>query len=530
MSEDAKFRAVVEQVGHAVVVCGSDGTVEYANPAFERLTGYEASEVVGHPYREVVPEGAVASAEEARRTALAGEPWRGELPLERASGEPRFVHQRVAPLRTEGGVTGVVVTATESTGSEEREARLRERFERLERTKRILDGVRPVIGVLLGASTREEVYESVCDELVATDVYDVAWIGDYHPERGEVILRSLSGVVEGAELGSFVVDLASSEDDPIARAVRTNDVQVVTDPAEHLGSTPLPIDLDRDLAGGGVVPLAHGGTVYGVLGLYTARPAAFEEYERVVLAEVGAVVGYAYHAIENRQLLLSDTVVEVEFRSTDTRLHAVAASAEYGGRFELQSLVPAPDGTLLAYVEVRDVDPRVVLESMADSPDVRECRVIREDATDEAALVQCQLVAGFIALTVAEYGANVRSMVIEDGVMDVVCEVSPQTDVRSFVEHVTTASPDTELVRKRERPRTTPVRESESRRLVERLTARQRDALEAAYRAGYFEWSRESTAEEVAAAMGITAPTFHKHLRKGLNTLMTSLFEENDPA
>ncbi|MFC7156825.1 bacterio-opsin activator domain-containing protein [Halomarina halobia] len=529
MAEDVEFRGIVEQAGHAVVVLDADGTIEYANRAFERLTGYRASEVVGRPYRFVVSEHAAGYAEEARRTALAGETWRGEVPVERASGDSCVVHQSVAPTTTDGAVTGLVVVAAERAEPTSKERVLEERFERLERVKRIIDAVRPVTGILLDASTREEVYEPVCDRLVETDAYDVAWLGDYHPASDEVALRALSGV-EAGDLGSFTAD-PTDADGPVARAVRTREAQVVTDLAGHLSATSLPADRFRDLAAGIVVPLFHGETVYGLLGVYTARTSAFEEYERLVLAEIGAIVGYAYRAIENRQLLLSDTVVEVEFRSTDTRLHAVAVNAEHGGRFELRSLVPAPDDTLLAYVEVRDVDPRIVLDSMAETSDVRECRVVSEDVADQAALVQCRLVAGFLSLPIAEYGANVRSLVVEDGVMDLVCEVSPHTDVRAFVEHVTTASPETEVVRKRERTgAVTDDRPPEARQLAEQLTERQRDALEAAYRAGYFEWSRESTAEEVAAAMGITAPTFHKHLRKGLDAVMTALFEADEPS
>lgn len=47
------------------------------------------------------------------------------------------------------------------------------------------------------------------------------------------------------------------------------------------------------------------------------------------------------------------------------------------------------------------------------------------------------------------------------------------------------------------------------------LTDRQRDALVAAHRGGYYEWPRrDSTAEELAAAMDVAPQTFHEHLRR----------------
>ncbi|PSQ04409.1 hypothetical protein BRC95_08240 [Halobacteriales archaeon QS_5_68_33] len=44
------------------------------------------------------------------------------------------------------------------------------------------------------------------------------------------------------------------------------------------------------------------------------------------------------------------------------------------------------------------------------------------------------------------------------------------------------------------------------------MTDRQREALEAAFRAGYFHWLRDSTAEEVAESLDIASPTLHSHI------------------
>jgi predicted DNA binding protein len=63
---------------------------------------------------------------------------------------------------------------------------------------------------------------------------------------------------------------------------------------------------------------------------------------------------------------------------------------------------------------------------------------------------------------------------------------------------------------------------------MDELTDRQREALEAAYRAGYFEWPRESSAEEVAGTLDISRPTFQGHLRKAEDAVLAALFESGD--
>lgn len=57
------------------------------------------------------------------------------------------------------------------------------------------------------------------------------------------------------------------------------------------------------------------------------------------------------------------------------------------------------------------------------------------------------------------------------------------------------------------------------------LTERQRESLEAAYRSGYFDWPRESTAAEVADSLGIDRSTFHAHLRKAEQCLFSTLID-----
>ncbi len=42
-----KFSSVLAQMADTVVITDFDGVIEYVNPAFESLTGYSSSEVIG---------------------------------------------------------------------------------------------------------------------------------------------------------------------------------------------------------------------------------------------------------------------------------------------------------------------------------------------------------------------------------------------------------------------------------------------------------------------------------------------------
>lgn len=58
-----------------------------------------------------------------------------------------------------------------------------------------------------------------------------------------------------------------------------------------------------------------------------------------------------------------------------------------------------------------------------------------------------------------------------------------------------------------------------------RLTDRQYEVLEHALEAGYFEWPRETTSEELAAEMEINRSTMLEHLRKAESKLLTDALE-----
>ena len=59
------------------------------------------------------------------------------------------------------------------------------------------------------------------------------------------------------------------------------------------------------------------------------------------------------------------------------------------------------------------------------------------------------------------------------------------------------------------------------------LMERQRSALESAYVAGYYDWPREITIEELAGSIGVSSSTLHEHLRKGVWGLLRAFLDDH---
>jgi CheY-like chemotaxis protein len=405
----------------------------------------------------------------------------------------------------------------------ERERRLAARRDELATLDRINAVIEGIIGDLVAAATREEIERTVCERLAASELYGFAWIAE-RDASGDLAVRTGAGIDDTDLEGSGVTADGGAITRPAERALETGRVEVLDAAPESVAEEPPAPDghADRSVA---AIPLTHENLVYGVLAVYAARQNAFSERERTGFAVLGRVAGFAINATQNVQLLLSDTAVALAIRVTDGPAFATSLTERLDCRYRLDGVVPGADGTVLQYVAVEGVTPERVLERAEESELVTEARPVTER---EAGGVFELAVTDSPVSTLNEVGSTVREYTAEDGEAQVVAEIAADADVRTVIDAFERAYPDSELLSKRTVELPLRTEGTFRQALDERLTRKQRSALRAAYFAGYYDWPRESTAEQVASSMGVTSPTLHKHLRKAQRELVRS-FLEDDP-
>ncbi len=111
------FRRAADQVGHAVIITDREGTITYVNEAFERQTGYSATEALGSNPR-FLQSGVQSEAfyEALWETILSGQRWHADIVNRRKSGELYRVDQEITPITTEcGEITHFVSIQTDVT-------------------------------------------------------------------------------------------------------------------------------------------------------------------------------------------------------------------------------------------------------------------------------------------------------------------------------------------------------------------------------------------------------------------------------
>jgi len=397
----------------------------------------------------------------------------------------------------------------------EREAQLREQNERLERLQQITDIIREIDQVLVGATTREEVEQTVCDRLAAADRCLFAWIatgdGDDGPKP-----RAWAGR-HASYLDEVTVE---SEGEPTVETLQSGEPTRIDSLSGRVREAPWVSDaVGRGFRSVLSVPLSYGTVEYGALTVYSGTDGMFDDETTVVLAELAETVAYAIDAVETKRGLHAAGGTELELaitgrhsflndvaRSSDGPVTCIEAVPESGGRSTVHFRAPGVTPADLAAI----VDESVVVERL----DSRE---------EDTSLYRATVSQGTVSEAVVQSGGIPQSVEMTPEETRLVVSLFPHVDARTFVDRLRERYGAVELLARRERD---PSRsQAEFRRLFEHdLTDRQFEVLRTAFEAGYFETPRESTGQDVADRLGISQPTVNHHLRESQRRLLALLF------
>ena len=126
--ELSKLSSAVERTPDPVLIASANGTIEYVNAAFEKVSGFSAQEVIGQTPR--ILKSGIHPQEFYRHlwdTILAGRPWRGTFVNRRKDGQLYFAEASIAPIfSTQGKITHFVSVERDITERKQAEKKLRE--------------------------------------------------------------------------------------------------------------------------------------------------------------------------------------------------------------------------------------------------------------------------------------------------------------------------------------------------------------------------------------------------------------------
>jgi predicted DNA binding protein/FixJ family two-component response regulator len=398
--------------------------------------------------------------------------------------------------------------------------RHREQLETLNRLNRIGQDVTHAV---ITESTREDLERAVCERLVESDAYRFAWLGEVDRSGGRFAARTAASVDGGFDVATVPFGGVEGDERPEARAVRTREPQAVqdvpTDPAFDLRREQIAECGYRSMA---AIPISYRTVFYGILAIYDGSPNTFTDTALENLSRLGEVIGHAITAVERKEALVSDATLQLEFRLENVCDELVERSTE-GWTLAFERLIRSDEGFLL-YGRAEGIPGDELSEVVGRSELVDDLRKLSSGTET----YECELVTSWgdeLVRTLAEHGGLVTSVTVTNGEFKFVVEVPTGRDKHQVVELVEEHYPDATLHAQRTVNREdTEVANSRSG-FTDRLTPKQRAALETAFHAGYFEWPRTTTGEEIADRLGITQATFSQHFRAAERAVFEAIFE-----
>ena len=497
------------------------------NDRWATMLGYEPGEItdgVGEWVQRVHPEDRDrAEAELAAHFAGETDYYQCEIRLQTESGEYRWIRDsgKVFEWDEDGDPVRAVGIHQDITERKRQKRELRRQRDELELLAQIHSLIQDVIRALGAAASREEIEEIVCRRLVDSDLYRFAWIGEREGGDNRLATRTMAGDDDGyLDIVRERATATDRERGPATAALTTGEVQVVRDVTDE----PTMVDwadtaVERGYRSAVTVPLVHNEVVHGVLVVYAGRPDAFSDRAVESFTVLGEMVGFALTAVQNRQLLARDTVLELTYRVEDDPLVAAAGRADC--RIEVVGSVDVDEG-VLQYLRVFDGEPGTLLDAVRREGGAVDGRVVASEGT--SGVVELTTPGGFES-ALLDVGARLQSVAVTPTELLVTVEAPTDADPRTIREAIATRAADAELTARHERTGPPPS-STDDPTMTDSLTDRQREVLRAAYLAGYYAWPRDTTAEQLSETLGIASPTLHQHLRRAQRNLLGALFEE----
>ncbi len=134
-----KLSQAIEQNPASVVITDSNGNIEYVNPRFTEITGYQPEEAIGQNPR-ILKSGEMAPQiyAELWATITAGKVWKGELINRNKTGELYWANKSISPIiDSHGQITNYIAIGEEITEKKQREAELIKAKEKAEESDRL---------------------------------------------------------------------------------------------------------------------------------------------------------------------------------------------------------------------------------------------------------------------------------------------------------------------------------------------------------------------------------------------------------
>ena len=283
-----KLSQAVEHTSAGIVITRLDGTIEYANAGFERMTGYAREEVIGKNPR-ILKSGSQPPRfyEELWEAIRAGREWQGRFHNRRKDGSCYWEQSSISSItNTQGEITHFVAVKEDITGRVAAEEETQLRLDRARRQREALQRLTAVRAIEAGDV--EQALPTIMQ--AARDALQVARTRVWLLAPNEATLQCRCQCDIGASASSEPEAMSAAAAAQLRAILDGTAVLIVDDDASHpiaqAATTAhlIPSDVTAFL----IAPIRHGGRIVGVACFgHVGPPRAWTPSEATFAGQVG---------------------------------------------------------------------------------------------------------------------------------------------------------------------------------------------------------------------------------------------------
>lgn len=212
----------------------------------------------------------------------------------------------------------------------------------------------------------------------------------------------------------------------------------------------------------------------------------------------------------------------IEFEISESGFFLSHASTVAECTIKLLDMFPRSDGSVLEYLSIAGADTDEVVSLIQGAEGIRTVRVLDSEG-DELLLEAVSETT--VATTLADHESVFTEAVVDTGKGTLKAEIPAHIDTNAVIDAFLEQYPGASLVRRTTVEQSSPTMTSAQyrERLLEPLTERQMEVLTMAHAAGYFEWPRKTTTEEIAENLDIASSTVSQHLRIAIGKVLSGM-------
>ncbi|HEV2419428.1 MAG TPA: PAS domain S-box protein [Terriglobia bacterium] len=295
---EERYRDLFENAHDVVLTTDLNHRLTSLNKKGEEASGYSRAELTGKDLFQVIDPGSLESLSSAMRHLKDGTPVVSfDLALLAKDGHPVPLEVSARLIHEKGESAGIHLIARDITERRRAETDL-------QHANRMLKALGDCKQAMLEAKTEAELLPAVCQAIISSGGYRMAWVGyARHDEQKSIEPMAWAGFEEGY---TGLVHLRWDESDtgrgPTGTAIRTGKPAQVRDYAnDPVQSFWRSEALKRGYASSIALPLIHRGKAFGAVSIYAARPNAFDGETVAFLTDLADNLAYGIAALWARE-------------------------------------------------------------------------------------------------------------------------------------------------------------------------------------------------------------------------------------